>query len=226
VEQGRSIPVQPVAPAAYIQLGVLVNDGSGSMTLTYADPEGAQRTKAAAVDLAVRGLVERLQASRMASNFCLSVVAFNDNVTDLKEARRVAEIPVTESYDPTDHGIGGTAIHRGLDAAYQIISEFLNEGRAAEVPTSAVVVLMSDGEERDDPEKTRAAAARLKELPNTSLAACLFATDGQQAEGEPLLKEIVSEPRFYKRVHGKDELREFFLSSVTSGRAALPPGAE
>lgn len=219
------MPIQPVAPATWIQLGVLVNDGSGSMTETYVDPEGGQMTKAEAVDEAVTGLVERLQTSRMASNFRISVVAFNEVVTDHMAARPVKDVPLSASYNPTDHGIGGTAIHRGLDAAHQIVSQFFAAEQVREVPVSAVVVLLSDGEERDDPDKTKAAAARLKELPNTHLAASLFSTGGA-SEGEALLEEIVSEPRFYKRVHGREELRKFFTASVTAGRLALPPGEE
>lgn len=226
-EPSGRIRVQPVAPAAWIQLGVLVNDGSGSMTWPHAEQEASReggQTKGQAVDAAVTGLIERLKTSRKASNFCLSCIAFNDRVTDRQPPRRVSEISTEQSFDPTDHGIGTTAIHRGLGAAAELVNEFLREGAAREVPSSAVVVLLSDGEETDDADRTREVARQIQAIPNVDLAACLFATQGMPPDGEALLEEVVSHPRLYKRVHTVEEMRDFFLKSVTAGRLQLPPG--
>jgi uncharacterized protein YegL len=221
------IPVQPAAAATWMQLGVMVNDGSGSMTLKCAPDESLEgaapaHTKAAAVDGALKKFIERMQRGRMAANFCLSFVSFNDNVTEQRAPEKLSDVSISCSYDPTLHGTGGTAIHSGLEAASAIVSQFLREGQASEVPVSAVVVLMSDGEERDDPVKTKAAAAKLREMSNTRLAACLFAGDEQSAEGEPLLEEIVSHPSLYTRVHNAEELRKFFTASLSTGLPGLP----
>jgi len=221
---------QPTVPQTWYQLGVMVMDGSASMTLPYAGDEevglggGTVRTKAEATDDALKAFVTRMQASHNAPNFGLSFVFFNDRVTHEREPKLVPELDSGASYNPTEHGTGGTAIHSGLDAAASIIEKFMREGAAHEVPLSAVVVLMSDGEERDDPEKTAASAARLKQLPKTKLTSCLFATQGQPAVGETLLQQIVSEPDFYKRAYSTDDLRSFFEDSLTTvGRELTGP---
>lgn len=219
-------------PISWVQLAVMVNDGSGSMTLEFAEPDGSlegvapSRTKAAAVESALREFLNRMKDSAKARNFCFSFVSFNDNVTDRRPPRGLDEISTGESFDPTANGIGGTAIHRGLDAAGEIVTQFMQEAKAREVPASAVVVLMSDGEERDDPAKTADSAERLKGLLNTELAACLFATKDQPAEGGRLLEAIVSEPQLYQRVYNTEQLRSFFHASITATRPALPPGEE
>jgi uncharacterized protein YegL len=157
-----------------------------------------------------------LQQSHNAPNFGLSFVFFNDQVTHEREPKKVLELNPNDSYDPTSHGVGGTAIHSGLDAAASIIEKFMREGAELEVPLSAVVVLMSDGEERDDPVKTAASARKVKELPNTKLTSCLFATKGQPAVGEALLQEVATAPQFYQRAYSTDQLRSFFEASLTT----------
>ena len=59
----------PTVPATFRQLGVLVLDGSGSMTLPV-DSMPGQTTKADAVNLAVRELMTRMKASRTGLNLC------------------------------------------------------------------------------------------------------------------------------------------------------------
>jgi uncharacterized protein YegL len=219
---------QPVAPPAFVQLAVMVNDGSGSMQLAFAAPDASLEgfapasTKAAAVDAATRDLLARMKASASAANFWFSFVSFNDTVTDRRPPERLLQISTDRSYDPTAHGVGGTAIHSGLAAAASIVEEFMSQQATEETLASAVVVVMSDGEERDDPVKTAEAATRLREMANTQVAACLFATDGQASHGEPLLESIVSEPRLYQRVYNTEQLRAFFHASVTTAALALP----
>lgn len=216
-----------VSAPAWIQLAVMVNDGSGSMTLPLAEPDasvegyGSARTKGAGVDIASRSLLERMKQSRMKANFQFSFVSFNDDVTERRPPQPLVDVPLDRSYDPTSHGVGGTAIHRGLDAAAAIVEAFMRDAAGSEVPVSAVVCLMSDGEEMDDSVRTADVAARLRALPNTSLAACLFATHGQPPAGEPLLKSLVSEPRLYQRVYDTEELRKFFHASITATGTAL-----
>ena len=212
---------------SWFQLVVTVNDGSGSMTLPSAEPDeslgaGAPaRTKAAAVEGALKGLLHDLKQGRSPENFHFSFVSFNDVVTDERAPVRLVDVPVDASYDPTAKGIGGTAIHSGLDAACRIVERYMREAAASEVPVSAVVAVMSDGEERDDAVKTAEAAARIRALPCTHLAACLFAAKGDPATGGDLLESIVSAPELYSRVYSAAQLRAFFKKSVTATRPGL-----
>lgn len=223
---------QPSAPQAWYQLGVLVIDGSGSMTLPYAGDEeaslagGAVRTKAQATGDAIKSFVERMQRSHNAPNFGLSFVFFNDNVTHEREPELVPKLDPDAPFDPTAYGIGGTAIHTGLEAAADVVEQFMRDGATREVPLSAVVVLMSDGEERTDPVRTAAAAARIRGLPKTKLTSCLFATKGQPAVGEPLLQEVASGPQFYQRVYSTEQLRDFFEASLTTAPGELPAAVD
>lgn len=207
---------------SWYQLGVLVIDGSGSMTLPYAGDEeaslggGAVRTKAEAAEEALQKFVERMIKSHNAPNFGLSFVFFNDRVTHERKPTKVKELDANAPYNPTAYGIGGTAIHSGLDAAASMVEEFMRDGASLEIPLSAVVVVMSDGEEQDDPVKVKQAADRIKALPKTDLTSCLFATKGQPAVGETLLQEITSGPEFYQRAYSTEQLRKFFEDSIVT----------
>jgi uncharacterized protein YegL len=202
----------------------MVNDGSGSMTLQYkADDEapgqgGAAQTKAAAVDGALKGLLRDMKGGRSPENYHFAFVTFNSTVTDERPPTRLRDVSADVSYDPTDKGTGGTAIHRGLDAAYTIVDRYMREARASEVPVSAVVAVMSDGEERDNRAKTEESAARIRALPFTQLAACLFAARDEPADGGDLLESIVSNPELYARAYSASQLRAFFKKSVTATR--------
>ncbi|HEY3946191.1 MAG TPA: vWA domain-containing protein [Solirubrobacteraceae bacterium] len=223
------IDAEIVAAPAWYQLAVMVNDGSGSMTLQVnsgASAEGdvPHGTKAAAVDIAVRMLVKEMQEGRSSENYHFAFVSFNTMVTDARPPRKLAEIPRDETFDPTAHGTGGTAIYKGLEAAASIVEAYLQTGQAQELPVSAVVAVMSDGEENSDVQQTQRIAERIRGLRNTSLAACLFATRDQPAAGGSLLASIVSEPRLFQHVYDAAGLRKFFKDSITASRPALPPG--
>lgn len=220
----------PFAPPAWRQLGVLVNDGSESMTWDLDEPDASlegmpARTKAAAVDVAVRELLNRMKTGRKATNFSFSFITFNDKVTEERPPQELLSISTTASYDPTANGTGGTAIATGLDAAGRIVEDFMRGDDGLDVPSSAVVVVLSDGEDGDQG-RTMAVAQRLRELPNTVVAACLFATKGGSSSGARLLQGIVSEPRLYQTVYSAEQLREFFHASITTTVLALPPGQD
>ena len=228
-EHHGEIP-QPTVSQAWYQLGVLVIDGSASMTEPYAEGHemslagGSAPNKAEATDDATRKFIERMRSGRNAPNFGLAVVYFNQNVTHERPPMKMLDLDPGASYNPTTYGTGGTAIHTGLDAAARIIERFRQEGAALEVPLSQVVVVMSDGEENSDLGMVRAAADRIKALPETKLCSCLFATRGQGAPGEPLLQEIATGLQFYQRIYDTEALRKFFEASVTTvGRELARP---
>lgn len=210
----------PISSRAWNQLGIFVGDGSQSMTLPFAEEDDSLtgllpvRTKAAAVESATKDVLNLLKASRKAANFTMGFVYFNSAVTDERPPKDVVDIATTDSYDPTARGIGGTRIHAGLEAATRMIEAYVQSVGHGEVPVSAVVIVLSDGED-GAPDQTIAAADRLKAMPNTELAACLFATKGQPAKGGELLQAIASASHLYQTVYNAQQLRNFFHASVT-----------
>src|SRR5205814_2090383 len=72
----------------WLQLGIIVSDGSPSMTLHVGTDEKEEvpgldpETKAAAANRATLGFLDRMQAGRKKANFSLGWVSFNDGVTD------------------------------------------------------------------------------------------------------------------------------------------------
>lgn len=208
------------APPSWLQLVMRVADGSQSMTLPLAEPDSsikgvsAARTKAQAVDMATRDLVNRLAGGRKGANFMYASVSFNDRVTEQREPRPIIDVPGNENFDPTAGGIGGTRIWLGLGAAATIVEQF-NRDNSDQVPISTVVLVESDGE-CENAEETVAAAKRLRAIPNTHIAACLFATKGQPAHGAPLLQAIVTDHKLYQTVFTAEQLRRFFNDSVTA----------
>lgn len=214
----------PLAPPSWRQLAVLVNDGSLSMTWDFQEPDDSLegvlpvRTKAAAVEGAIKDLLNRMKSGHKAANFSFAFVNFNERVTEERAPRDLIDISTTDSFDPTAQGTGGTLIHTGLEAAGRIVEDFL--AQPSDLPLSAVVVVMSDGEAAD-PEETLAMGERIKALPNTQIAACLFATKGKPAKGAQLLQALASEPRLYQTIYDAEQLRAFFHASVTSTAVAL-----
>lgn len=227
---------EPLAPPRWRQLGVFICDGSESMTWELQEPddsladEAPSRTKAAAVDRALRDVVNRMQASRKAANFALAFVAFHDRVSSETPPRELSDISASDGFDPTAHGMGGTAIATGIDSARGIVEEFLRNEGSGTIPASAVVVLLSDGDDTSangapDHRAVMKAAKELKDLPNTQLACCFFATKGQPASGAGLLEAIASKADLYQITYNAEQIRKFFLASVTvKPQAALTAG--
>ena len=231
------------APASWRQLGVLVLDGSLSMTepVDVDLPEGLSGpSKAQAVDGAVRDLLNELSHGRVANNFAFAFVDFHDIATVNKhrdtQGTEQAIIDLTavdcgDSFDPTANGTGGTRLENGLREAAHLVRAFhQREGERLDLPTSAVVLVMSDGETAD-PAAAAAAAQLVKDCPETLVATALFSTKGRAATGGPLLQAIASDDpssgrRMYETVFNGEQLRKFFHRSVSmaSRRAAASVG--
>ncbi len=203
------------------QLGILVEDGSGSMS----GGAPGNMTKAQSVNLATRELLTRFKASRHARNFDFAIVTY-DNAAAVHTAPTPAEtIDDNASYDPmASHG-AGTNIGAGLAKAGELADAFLVQAPAGGVPHSAVIVVMSDGE-CQSPEATRMAAQAIKSGPNGSsvtICSALFATLGKANPGaEALLREIASDPvAGYKTVYDANTLRSFFIASMSSASGTV-----
>ena len=156
----------------------------------------------------------------------MAEVDFHDRVAHAAPTRPVVDIDDFDSFDPTRFGTGGTAIACGLERAHQLALDFLNDPAAAELPSSSVILLLTDGEDFQ-PERTIALADKIREDPRITIAAAFFATKGRTSNGADHLKRICSDPsRFYKTVYDGETLRKFFEASMTAAtQITLGPGA-
>jgi hypothetical protein len=216
------VPVAPLTldPVTWRQVGCLVCDGSGSMTLELAEEDDSlglpARTKGGAVDAALKGFFAQMESSRVKSNFAIGSIAFDDNVTHEQAPEPLTEIDhLGRSFDPTVHSVtGGTAIYAGMEAAYRMCRDWL-AAQEGSLPATAVLAVLTDGE-CSDPERTIELAERIKrEEPRISIAAGMFATKGGGTPGARLLQAIVTEPRLYAIVYSADQLRAWFHASLT-----------
>jgi uncharacterized protein YegL len=204
-------------PKLYSQLGVLVMDGSSSMT----ERAGENITKAQAANNATRELFTRFKVSRVAKHFSFAVVTFDtDDRTKMPPTQTGPELDDNGDYDPLiGHG-GGTRIYRALEQADHMVNEFIRTATTEDVPCSAVILLMSDGR-CDNPAKTREVAAAIKSGENggkVTLCTTLFATIGKSdAAGEALLRDIATDPVMgYKTVYDSATLRHCFAPAMWS----------
>lgn len=204
-------------PKQFSQLGVLVVDGSGSMT----EPAAGNITKAQATNNAIREMFTRFKVSRVAKNFTFAIVTFDDHAEiRLKPTQVGPDLDDNADYDPTKGHGGGTRIYAALEEAEKIVNDFLASAPAEGVPHSAVILVMSDGL-CSDPGRTKQVAEQIKNGPYGSkitICCTLFATVGNpDPAGEQLLRELASDPVMgYKTVYDGETLRGFFIRSMSS----------
>ena len=216
----QSLRIKPDPPRQFRQLGVLVLDGSGSMT----EMTSGNITKAEATAVATRDLFARLKESGVAQNFLISLITYDDHPTRLIDPPvPVEQLDVHGDYDPTKGHGDGTKIHLALEEAEKLVADFLAQAPPAGIDHSAVILLMTDGL-CNEPDRTRQVAYRLRDRFGNKLtiAAAFFAASGKaDPEGERLLKDIVTEPKFFSTVATGEALRDFFKRTLsqTSGIA-------
>jgi uncharacterized protein YegL len=199
--------------AAFHQLGLIVMDGSGSMT-----EKVGTLTKAQATNKAVREMFTRFKAGRKQDFFSFAVVTFDSKAVRRLEATPAAQVNDNASYDPLQGHGGGTFIGGGLEEAGKIAEDFLANARP-DIPTSVVIVVLSDGA-CGNQQQTKAIADRLKTNPKITICAAYFGMTGQSGTGVlETLEEIASDPiSGCKTVYDAQTLRDFFVASVTAGR--------
>ena len=202
-------------PPHFIQLGLLVVDGSGSMT----EPDSAGMSKAQATDMAIRDVFTRFKDSSMSQSFSFAVITYGET-TDLRlPITKVGpDLDDTADYNPLQGHGRGTNIYAALEEAEKVASEFLNQYKVGSVKHSVVIVVMSDGR-CSDPQSTVQVANRIKNRPDQKIKICsvLFETQGRHPDGEALLKQIATDPNTdYTMVHDMGTLRDFFIRSVSS----------
>ena len=204
-------------PPTRHQLGILVLEGSGSMSNQV---EG-KRTKAQTVDQAVKDLLNRLIMSKNNQDFSMSLVSFDEHCRIHTLPTRVVDkkgrkIDADANYDPTKGHGGGSDIAQALKEAHVLAEEFLSRAKAEGVPRSVVIVLLSNGVSQTDP---LSVASYIKENPNITLCSSLFTSkeDTQPAieMAREILAQIATSPEHYLEVHDGETLRDFLFDSVS-----------
>jgi len=222
---GRDAPLaigKVETPRQWAQLGLLVVDGSGSMT----DPAAGNISKAQATNHAIRELFTRMKVSRVAKNFVFSIITFDDRpLVRLRPTAVNASLDENADYNPLKGHGGGTKIFAALEQAEQITNSFLLQAPAGGVPHSVLILLMSDGC-CSDSTQTRAVAERIKNGPHgTQVKICstLFASVGNpDPAGEALLRDIANDPILgYKTVYDGETLRSFFEKSLSAASGGV-----
>lgn len=198
---------EPQIPRTACQLGLLVLDGSGSMSGSKADE----------VNKAGRGLLNRLLASGRKRDIDIAIVNFDHKASTRLEVTPVFvdednTIQPNENFDPTiGHG-GGTSIVSGLKEAQKIAEEYINNPPIEGLPTTVVVMVMSDGASHDDPIPI---AGQIKQNQSITICSCHF---GQpDSNTEKTLRGICNDQvTGYTTVYDALTLRKFFLASMQS----------
>jgi hypothetical protein len=219
------------------QLGILLLDHSLSMT--WPGPAGTPKYLTATA--AARDLFQRLSSGKRAADFWGSIIAFHSMADILFPPTPVIQISDNLTFtrlDDPDYEPEGTVIASGLEAAEQMVNAFLAplpEGKEQPLHSSSVIVLMTDGRDGEypgpdgsilfDPSPSLAVAERLKQSRaaqegRLTLCATYFATAndpaGVREEAEGVLRRLVTDPvRDYRTTHTREELRQFFLGSIT-----------
>jgi|GEM_PF-688071 len=200
------------APRTFQQLGILVLDGSGSMT----DPAKMNLTKAQSVNVAVRDLLGRMKASQVSQNFSFAVVMFGEDTKAHTPITPLSSIDDNGDFNPLVVDGSNTRIFAGLEEAKMLADKFLNEAPQGGVFHSVLILLMSDGI-CSQPQTSLAVAQNLKNNSQVKIACAYFGTLGKNnPSAEDLLKDISSDPtQFYKITYGSEDLRAFFEASIS-----------
>jgi len=196
------------SPKSREELGIVVCDGSGSMT--ELDALGEQKNKA--VERAIRELVNRLSRSSRKDEVSLAMYTFDDRVELKLAPTPVTQIDPNANFDPlVGHG-NATAIGDGLFEALRLAEEYLNNAQAG-LPRDVVVMLLSDGQNNTGSNDPRTIARQIKNNNQIVLVTAAFGTDADRG----LLQDVCSDPnKYYAEPKTGDELRDYFLASLES----------
>jgi uncharacterized protein YegL len=194
------------------QLGILVLDGSGSMKA-----EGDLKTSLAEnVNLAVKEFLTYFKGSSIVNNFSIAVVTFSDTATVHTPPTALTTIDDFADYNPLNGHGGGTYIGGALEEAERIALGHINAPESEGILHDVKVIVMSDGlcQQAD---KTRQIAERIKQNPKIMLCTALFIQRGSTNDpAKSLLLEIASAPNLYKTTYTEQDLRKFFISSMSA----------
>jgi len=208
-------PVGIKVPPVFHQLGLLVLDGSGSMTAM-----GPFNTsKAKHVSAAVIELFNRINVSRVKQNFSFACIKFDDSpMLSLSPTSFNHSVLMNQDFDPTKGKGGGTHIFEALSEAQKVAETFLSSAPVGGLPHKVLILLMSDGM-CYQPKTSEAVATNIKANPKIQIACAYFGEVGKvDPDAQNLLKEICSDlgngPAF-TTVYDGEALRAFFERSMS-----------
>jgi uncharacterized protein YegL len=194
------------------ELGILVLDGSQSMSGAENPEDADSMTKAEAVGKAVRGLIQRVKDSTRAHEISLAFIAFDNEVQVRLQPTPVTEIDL-EVFNTDPYLGGSTAIGDALYEAGKIADEFLS--RVGTLPRMVVLMLMSDGQNMLGRNPLEAANELKGKLGERLIIHC--AAYGPDAD-QGTLKQICTKPdsKNFTLTHDAETLRSAFTGSLLS----------
>lgn len=207
---------KPEVPQTFHQLGILVLDGSGSMS----EKGRSNLTKAQEVEMGMKEMFSRFDASRVKNNFSFSCIKFDTSPTVSLQPTPFKDIDYfSEDFNPLNGKGGGTHIFDALSEAQRVAEQFLNNAPQGGVRHSAVILLMSDGM-CFEPQTTLDISNQIKSKGGIDLACAFLAEIGSGNEEtndtKSLMQSIATDPiRYYATVYDGDSLRKFFEASIS-----------
>jgi Mg-chelatase subunit ChlD len=208
---------KPEVPQTFHQLGILVLDGSGSMSETGRN----QLTKAQEVEMGMKEMFSRFDASRVKNNFSFASIKFDTSATLSLQPTQFKDIDYfSEDFNPLNGKGGGTHIFEALNEAKKVADSFLANAPQEGLRHSVVILLMSDGL-CFQPQTTIAVADNIKNSGDIDIACAYLSDIGTSNEEEKnntksLMQTIASDPiRYYATVYDGESLRKFFESSIS-----------
>jgi len=212
-ESKEEDPIEGFEPQSFHQLGILLLDGSYSMSESGKGSESL----ASQVDKAVREFLEEFKQGGIVENFSIAVVTFDTEVTLHTAPTKLAEINANVSYNPLTHHGGGTDIGKALEKGEALALEHLSSDEGG-LEKDVVIIVMSDGLCQN--KKTLTIANRIKENSNIVVATTFFhgrkgEEDREIIEAQELLRKVASRKNLFLATCGKEELRKFFTSSMS-----------
>lgn len=196
----------PQSPRAACQLGILVLDGSGSMN----DPDKNGNPKHQSVNSAVKETLSRLQTSAKKNAIDLAIIKFGMEAELIADVTPVVNLDPMQDYDPL---IGGnTYVKKGLKIAAEVAEKYLKNPPVAGLPTTVVIIVLTDGGFSEDPNEV---VAYIKQNNSITINACFF---GKEANDNAInaLKSICTDPvNGYLTVYNTEQIRKFFIASIS-----------
>jgi hypothetical protein len=207
---------KPSAPQFFHQLGILVLDGSGSMS----DLGKNGIPKAQEVEMGMADMFSRFSGSSVKQNFSFACIKFDTTPTISLQPMRFNDMDhYSENFNPLEGKGGGTHIFDALSEAKKLADNFLVNEEEGTLGYSAIILLASDGL-CFEPQKALDVANEIKQNSKITLACAYFAEIGNNnsdsSETKNLLQSIATNPiRYYTTVYDGDTLRKFFEASIS-----------